>query len=91
MYLKVVWKHENNDYPIVLYSELSKDRYEIRKVELFASGTLFYAYDGGSSGQTTLGELSLPSLEDIASDSEFEPVEITQREFDEVWSRARNQ
>jgi hypothetical protein len=87
-YIKVLWIHHKNDYPIVMFSELSEDRYETRKVELFANGTMTYAKEASSNGVTQLGEVAVPSLEDIASDPEFNPVEITKTEFEEIWDKA---
>ncbi|WP_353885443.1 DUF6881 domain-containing protein [Acinetobacter bereziniae] len=34
-YLKVEWMHDFLDEPIFLYSELDKNRNELRKVEVF--------------------------------------------------------
>ncbi len=87
-YLKVIWKHEPNEYPVIMYSELDDDRYETRKVEVFGDGTFGYAYDGGSSSMTILGEVPLPSFEEIDSDPQFEPVVISKNEFDKVWREA---
>ena len=87
-YLKVLWKHENEEYPVILYSELANDRFEVRKVESFIDGSLCYAYDGGSSGTTALGEAPVPTIEEIASEVEFEPTEISKSEFEKVWAKA---
>lgn len=87
-YLKVLWKHENAEYPVVLYSELANDRSEVRKVESFLDGSLCYAYDGGTTGTTALGQVPVPSIDEISSDDEFEPMEISKSEFEEVWGKA---
>ncbi len=87
-YIKVVWKHVPNEYPVVMYSELSTDRYEMRKVEIFFDGSSTYAYNDKSTGMTLLGELPVPSLSEIAEDSHFEPVEIDKEEFELVWGKA---
>lgn len=87
-YIKVVWKHEPNEYPAIMYSELSSDRHEVRKVECFSDGSSTYAYDDKSTGMTLLGELPVPSLLEIAEDSQFEPVEIDKEEFEQVWDKA---
>ena len=58
-YIKVLWIQHNVDYPIAMYSELSDDRFEVRKVELYADGNLTYAYDAGCKGSTKLGNCLL--------------------------------
>jgi len=87
-YVKVIWNHVPNEYPVVLYSELGGDRYEIRKVEEFVNGDLHYAYGSQFSGTTRLGEVPVPSLQEIASDPQFEPVEISKENFERVWEMA---
>jgi len=47
-----------------------------------------YASPGVSVGSTRLGEEPLPSLQQIASDPQFEPAAITQSEFDAIWAEA---
>jgi hypothetical protein len=48
-YIKVVWKHDHPEEPIVLYSELDEDRWEVRKVEVFRVGSAGYATATSSS------------------------------------------
>ncbi len=87
-YIKVIWKHEPNEYPVAMYSELSQDRYENRKVEIFYDGQSCYAQDGKSTGPTALGELPVPPLKEISEDSQFDPITITKIEFEKVWDKA---
>ena len=87
-YIRVSWKHENLDTPILLYSELDGDRWEIRKVEVFRDGTLGYADRSTSKGDTFLGLEPIPPLAQIGLDPQFGPEEITKDEFDEIWLRA---
>lgn len=72
----------------MLYSELDDNRFEVRKVEVFRDGHLGYADAERSSGGTGLGLVATPSLEEIAQDPQFEPVEIEQAEFEAVWERS---
>lgn len=88
IYLKVVWKHEDQAYPIVLYSELGENRWEVRKVEIFPDGKWTYASESQSTGNTILGDLPVPSLEEISANNEFEPHLITMDEFESVWNKA---
>ena len=88
-YIKVAWKHTKSEYPVVLYSELDDDRWEVRKVEIFSDGRCGFASAAESAGSTGLGEAPIPVLAEIASDSQFEPVEITKEEFEDVWAKRK--
>jgi hypothetical protein len=88
-YLKVVWKHQHPDEPVVLYSELDEARWEVRKVDVFHNGSLGYADRSVAHGSGTfLALAATPALAEIASDPEFEPTEITAEEFEEIWRKA---
>jgi hypothetical protein len=88
-YIKVKWIHSCPDDPVLLYSELDGERWEMRKVEVFADGHFGYASSTESGGSTGLGLEPVPTLPEIGSDPQFEPVEITKQEFEEVWAHAR--
>ena len=88
IYLKVKWKHSFSDEPVLLYSELDRQRWEVRKVEIFPGGRMGYAGPGSAVGGTDLGIEPIPSFEQIASDPEFEPEIISKAEFDKVWAKA---
>jgi hypothetical protein len=88
LYIKVKWKHEHRDEPVLLYSELDDARWEVRKVEAFRDGTLGYASIFEEQKGTFLGLVEVPSFAEIESDPEFEPTEIAKEEFEEVWRRA---
>jgi hypothetical protein len=85
-YLKVKWNHDFSEEPVWLYSELDPDRWETRKVEVFADGTIGFASANESRGSTRLGLEPVPPLIEIAAAKEFEPQEITQEEFEKAWS-----
>lgn len=86
-YIKVEWLHDNPDEPIVLFSELDEGRWEIRKVEVYADGTMDFADEENSSGNTRLGSLPVPLLNELTS--EFRPQVITAAEFERVWAMAK--
>jgi hypothetical protein len=86
-YLRVGWKHQHAEEPVILYSELDADRWEVRKVEVFRNGRCGYASAEGSSGGTELGKVPIPELTEIAKDPQFEPCEISREEFEAVWTR----
>lgn len=86
-YIKVKWIHSCPNDPILLFSELDAERFEKRKIELMADGQCGFASATESSGLTRLGEEPIPTLGEIASDPQFEPVEITKEEFEAVWAK----
>jgi hypothetical protein len=88
-YIRVKWNHTHKDEPVLLYSELDTERWEKRKVEEFADGHCGYASADESGGSTRLGEKPIPTLMEIASESEFEPAEITKEEFEEAWTKRK--
>ena len=88
-YLYVEWKHAHPDEPTRLYSELDGERYEVRKVELYADGRRDFADANEEFGGTRLGELPVPPLSELATDPEFEPKEISAEEFQRQWLKRR--
>jgi len=87
-YQKVSWKHELSDEPVILYSEISDQGTETRKVDEYRDGRLGYSDGHRSQGSTFLSEKTMPTLEEIARQPEFAPAAITRDEFEEVWRRA---
>jgi hypothetical protein len=85
-YIKVAWNHNHPYEPVTLYSECDDDGWELRKVEVFRDGRSGYASKTESAEGTRLGMEPIPSLDDIARQSEFHPVAITKEEFDKVWT-----
>ena len=87
-YIRVKWLHLHQDEPVLLYSELDKNRWETRKVEVFADGRVGFASatEATPSTKTKLSLEPLPTLEEIASDPQFQPAVITKDEFEVVWS-----
>jgi hypothetical protein len=88
-YLHVTWKHDFPDEPVELYSELDDERWETRKVYLFADGHTAYADEQEEAG-TGLSELPLPPLSEIAADPQFLPRAITRDEFERVWNARKS-
>ncbi len=87
-YIAVEWLHNEPDDPILLYSELGKSRGELRKVEVCRDGTLHFADVLHKTDQTALSLELIPSLEETASDPEFNPKAISQAEFEQIWQTA---
>ncbi|KAB0685286.1 DUF6881 domain-containing protein [Burkholderia territorii] len=70
--IDVARKHTHKDEPIRLVSALDGDRYEVRKLEFFRDGSVGFADETGSSPETELGTVPMPSLIEINADPEFE-------------------
>ncbi|MCM1567225.1 MAG: hypothetical protein NC238_15045 [Dehalobacter sp.] len=85
-YLKVEWIHNFLDEPIEFYSEIDDERYEVRKIIKYRDGRIGYATPDVEVGGAILGELPMPESDQIASDSQFKPIEITQEDFEILWN-----
>jgi hypothetical protein len=85
-YIRLKWNHSNPDEPVWIFSEINMLGKEVRKIECFRNGFCDVATETASSGSAELVTTPLPDLSQLARrDPEFEPVEITQKEFEEVW------
>lgn len=89
-YIKVCWKHNFSDEPILLFSELDDNRNEIRKVEIYRDGLMGCAWGNISRNKTILSECELPELSVINEDTQFEGIEIEREEFEKIWENAVN-
>ena len=89
IYLKVHWNHDSEIQPVAFYCELADDRMEVRKVELFADGSLGYADERRSSGRTLLSALPMPTMDELAAGPNYDPHIITRDEFEDIWRLAR--
>ena len=87
-YICVKWLHKNADDPVDLYSELDGERYEVRKVEVFADGRRGFA-DATEEKGSMLGTMPVPSLDEINTSPEFEAREISEEEFQRIWLKRR--
>jgi hypothetical protein len=85
-YLKVRWKHNSSEYPVVILSELLSDRMESRKIEYYADGRIGMACQGLSIHGAVLGELPVPTEDEISRDPEFEVCGVTAEDFELSWN-----
>ena len=88
-YLRARWHHSHPDEPVWLYSELNDDRWEVRKVYIFPDGHSEWADRDHEVGSTALGLASVPPLDEINADPEFEAEEVSGDEFELVWAEAQ--
>jgi len=87
-YIKVVWHHRPADEPVELYSEIDDSRWELRKVEVYRDGRHDFADATQCTGTTLLSDQPLPTLDQIAVQTEFTPIAIERAEFEDAWLRA---
>jgi len=90
-FIRVLWKHKFPSEPVEIYSELDSQRWERRKVEVFANGAMVCADDKCRSGATRLAVEPLPSNDEISKDPQFDVMDITAAEFEQVWQRAHSE
>ncbi len=86
-YLRVQWLHFHPDEPVEIYSEINDDGWEVRKVEVFPDGSVGFASSSEGIGSTMLSVEPLPALEEIRSDPQFKPTEISRQEFEKMWEK----
>ena len=84
-YIDVIWKHDFEDLPIRLVSEIAIDGFETRKLEFFKSGSVTFASVGSQTGDTRLGEAVVPEIEEINHNPEFSGKEISHLDFETLW------
>ena len=84
-YLKVRWIHKSPNDPVLLYSELDDERREIRKVEIFPDHSIGFASANSKAKDTRLGEVTVPTIDEIAANPEFEAKEISLADFELIW------
>lgn len=89
-YQRVRWRQDSAEFPVVLYSEVDADGWEVRKVDEYADGRRDLAGEGIETGSTFLGEDQTPPIDEINADPQFDAVEITADEFESVWRAAKD-
>lgn len=87
-WIKVIWHHLSPDFPVTLLSELDSERWEMRKIEFYADGTVGYAGPQTEVGGSFLGEVIVPEVAEMNADPEFEAAEISLEEFEHEWTKA---
>jgi hypothetical protein len=87
---RIVWLHDLATEPVVLYSEIDDQEWEVRKVDEFRDGRLAWAdadHENDATG-TRLGTEPVPPLAEILADPEFQGGEIGLADFEAIWGRA---
>ncbi len=90
-YVKLEWEIDDEESPYEIYSEIING-WEVRKIEFFENGDVFYATESEEVG-TFLATEEYPDFEAITVDSNCEkltPKEISEYEFEKVWLKYIN-
>ena len=87
--MQVRWIHDFPDDPVLIYTEIDSDLWEYRKVEIFLDGHKGFADKKEEAGGSILGLEPWPSLSKLASEPEFKIQEISQQEFEDIWSKRK--
>jgi hypothetical protein len=94
-WLRVDWLADRGEAdPCTIFHELSADRFEVRKVELFDNGSRGIAAEFVSTGSTDLAYAAIPGLDEIngrrTDDGApvFRAVEIGETDFNREWQEA---
>ncbi|MFB9822341.1 DUF6881 domain-containing protein [Arthrobacter ramosus] len=90
-YQRLEWHHGYDEDPTVIYSEIDAKGFETCKVEQFRGGTSTFADESTATGSTWLAEVALPSLEEIAGQTEFKAEAIDASTFEDVWRSAHEE
>lgn len=84
-YQKALWKHSDSKYPKEILSEINDEMWEVRKVEVFFDGRMFFSDGRKSTGDTILADQLMPSVEELSENPEFDVVDISKKEFEKKW------
>lgn len=87
-YIKIRWKHSFDNDPVIIYSEIDDNDWEVRKVEVFKDGNLGFSDGVTEKSGTYLGQVPVPPMDIIAESSEFEPNIISKEDFEKKWVEA---
>ncbi|MFC9995560.1 DUF6881 domain-containing protein [Nocardia sp. NPDC127526] len=87
-YWKVIWHHDFDAEPIVIFSEIAEDGYETRKVQEYRDGRLLRTDGTDETAEIGLSEIPVGEIEDVAAQPEFSAFVISPEQFDDVWGRA---
>ncbi|WP_156753505.1 DUF6881 domain-containing protein [Actinokineospora pegani] len=88
-YVKVQWRHDNADEPMVYLSELDDSGYEVRKVQVYPDGRLEFADSEIDTDTIGLSDVAFPSVAEISEQEDCSAKTIDCEEFETFWRSAR--
>ncbi|WP_123803347.1 DUF6881 domain-containing protein [Flavivirga aquatica] len=91
-YYRIDWIHKwNDEYPYCYYIQIGSDNYEVRKLEKYQDGRIYYATNKEEKETFLSSEPFRPK--DYNSEDENEIikcVEVSKEEFNEEWANKSN-
>lgn len=82
LYYKTIWNHTNDDFPIIMYSEIDAERFETKRLDIFPDEHVAY-FD--TRTPLELGEAPYPSdFDAINATGEFDVSEISAIDFENI-------
>lgn len=85
-YIKVEWEHDDDEDPILIFSEIDDALWEHRKVEVFRDGRQGFADKSEERGGSMLGQKQWPDLNVLGAEPEFNITELDAQEFERIWA-----
>ncbi len=89
-YILLEWKHESEDDPILIYSEVDDANYEIRKIEVYRNGVALRYDENTEFVSNRLSDVSFPENISEINDNEFFAKNIDLELFENKWKEARD-
>lgn len=91
-YTKTIWQHELDDLPIIYYSKFDDNGKEICRIDVYRSGKTLYADESNQEfvDDIWLSDISFDEVMNSDLDDEMISTEISQDEFDNLWSSLNN-
>ena len=82
LYYKTIWNHTNDYDPIIMYSAIDEERYEMKRLDIFRDGHVAY-FDTRTPME--LNEDPYPSdFDAINATDEFDVSEISSIDFENI-------
>ena len=86
-YVKLKWFHDIETEPCIIYSEISDQRYEVRKIEVYKSGVCVKCDENMIGSQAILADVPFPTDFDVINqDKQFYITYINKEEFERIWN-----
>ncbi|WP_341868998.1 DUF6881 domain-containing protein [Saccharomonospora piscinae] len=85
-----MWSHNLPGEPNWILSELDKDGYEVRKVQIYRDGRCEWTDAQHETSNIGLSEVPFPDVSEISGQPEFDAVGISCQYFENVWACAQD-
>lgn len=82
------WHHDSPQDPIVLCEELDDERYDTRRLRIFADGRCEYYGSRRPGGSLEAATHPVPELKEIDAEEEFDLLAVSANQFESLWKAA---